>query len=93
MSTLNVIDALRENQILNSYGQITNVDVFQTVVERTASLNKIKLKHGAKGGVIGVVKIVLKNRKSISESDIAKCEPIDLEKQFREFRAGRKQFH
>ena len=87
-----VIDILQEFQILNSYGEITNVYVLQTDAETTAILKKIRIKYGSKGDVIKVVKDILRQRKAVTKSDIAKCSLIDLEKQFREFHAGKKQF-
>lgn len=89
-----ITDKLKQRQILNSYGQVTNAFMFQTGDDRKEMLEEIGniVPHGSKTPVKGSVKNWLDSVAAISDSDIAKCEVINLEKQFREFRVGRKQF-
>ena len=90
-----IIDILKLRQILNTNGQVTNIYMFQTGDEKKELLEEIAaiVQRGSKKTVKDRIRDLLDSSiAAISGSDIAKCELINLENQFREFCVGRKQF-
>ena len=92
-----VIDKLRQLEILNYGGQITDKYKYQKYKYQNEEGKKPipilrEVTEMVPHGLKGTIEKSLKNWVPISNSDIAKFELVNLKREFQEFRVGEKQF-